>query len=48
MSKLSAGQTFEDLPIERLFAYAGVDTIVTLDILKKMWSDISATPDYTL
>lgn len=48
MSKLSAGQTFEDLPIERLFAYAGVDAIVTLDILKKMWSDISATPDYTL
>ena len=48
MSKLPAGQTFEDLPIERLFAYAGVDAIVTLDVLKKMWPKLVATPDYTL
>jgi len=48
VSKLTSDQTFEDLPIERLFTYAGVDAIATLDILKKMWADISATPEYTL
>lgn len=47
MAKLAPGVTFEDAPSDRLFNYAGVDAIVTLDILRQMWPTLSATPDYT-
>lgn len=46
MAKLADGVTFEDAPSDRLFNYAGVDAIVTLDILRKMWPTLSATPEY--
>lgn len=39
-------KTFEDIPFDNLMDYAGVDAIVTLDILKKMWPMLNAQPDY--
>lgn len=40
------GLTFEDAPFERLLAYGGVDVIATYDILRKMWPQLSARPEY--
>jgi DNA polymerase I-like protein with 3'-5' exonuclease and polymerase domains len=43
---LPKGKTFEDFDYNGLLTYAGVDSIVTLDILKSMWPTLTATPDY--
>ena len=44
--KLSKHQTFEDYPYEDLLDYAGIDAIVTLDILKKLWPKLNAKDQY--
>lgn len=38
--------TYEDARFDRLIDYAGADAIVTLDILKKMWPNISRPTPY--
>lgn len=44
---LPPGKTFEDLDYKGMLTYAGVDGIVTLDILKEMWPLLAESPLYT-
>lgn len=40
------GKTFEDYPYEDLLDYAGIDAVVTLDILKKLWPRLNSRDQY--
>ena len=45
--KLKKGlETYEDFVFEELNVYAGIDTIVTLDLLKALFPTITAKPKY--
>lgn len=46
MASKSSITTFEDIPFSKLMDYAGVDAIVTLDILNRMWPQLAAREDY--
>jgi DNA polymerase I len=40
--------TYEDFPAEELYRYAGIDCIVTSDLLKKLWPVVTQKPAYQL
>lgn len=46
MAKNLGGLTFEDYPYNELIDYAGIDALVTLDILKKVWPTITRKDKY--
>lgn len=41
-------KTYEDFPFNDLMTYAGIDTIVTLELFKALWSRIIAKPEYRI